>query len=270
MSSVSASEVRSRFDWSLPSAYDYTAQLTPRDWAWEFLRRNPEFQMAWWQSRDAFEITFSGSTLTIIHAHESASALERWGCLYTDAPDIDARTANIFWLPSYTPTILPMHALPASAPMPAAPLALRDLSRPLTVLHTPDDVQHVLLHGSGHNIQLAISGASILEPVHLLAKFEFGSEDMCRQVEVLHQFNNLIAGVLSAGNQEATRLRNVLQALDGSLAGASHRDIAIALFGAARVEADWNDPRQNMRDRVRRAVHRGRALMTGGYKKFLR
>ena len=58
--------------------------------------------------------------------------------------------------------------------------------------------------------------------------------------------------------------------LDGSLAGASHRNIAIALFGPERVEADWNDPGENLRDRVRRAVKRGRDLMNGGYLKFLR
>lgn len=61
----------------------------------------------------------------------------------------------------------------------------------------------------------------------------------------------------------------VLQALDGWLAGAPYRDIAVALFGEARVEADWTDPRRHLRDRVRRAVRRGRALMGGGYRTFL-
>jgi hypothetical protein len=65
------------------------------------------------------------------------------------------------------------------------------------------------------------------------------------------------------------RLRTVLQALDGWLDGASYRDIAVALFGEARVEADWTDPRRHLRDRVRRAVRRGRALMGGGYRTFL-
>ncbi|HZD52140.1 MAG TPA: DUF2285 domain-containing protein [Woeseiaceae bacterium] len=65
------------------------------------------------------------------------------------------------------------------------------------------------------------------------------------------------------------RLRAILQALDGWLDGAPYRDIAVALFGEARVEADWTDPRRHLRDRVRRAVRRGRALMKGGYRTFL-
>ncbi|WP_352912069.1 DUF6499 domain-containing protein [Mesorhizobium sp. M1252] len=31
-------------DWRDESSYDYTAHLTVRGWAWEFLRRNPAFQ----------------------------------------------------------------------------------------------------------------------------------------------------------------------------------------------------------------------------------
>lgn len=31
-------------DWRDARAYDYTAQLSRREWAWEFLRRNSDFQ----------------------------------------------------------------------------------------------------------------------------------------------------------------------------------------------------------------------------------
>ncbi|MEV8644897.1 DUF2285 domain-containing protein [Mesorhizobium ciceri] len=65
------------------------------------------------------------------------------------------------------------------------------------------------------------------------------------------------------------RLTFVLRALDGSLAGASHRELAEALIGQRRVHADWRDPRDHLRDRIRRAVTRGRALMHGGYRDFL-
>ncbi|MER9058350.1 DUF2285 domain-containing protein [Mesorhizobium sp. M0910] len=39
----------------------------------------------------------------------------------------------------------------------------------------------------------------------------------------------------------------VLRALDGALAGASHREIAEALIGRARVRSDWNDPQSPAR-----------------------
>ena len=66
------------------------------------------------------------------------------------------------------------------------------------------------------------------------------------------------------------RLRRALQVLDGSLAGATQREIAAAVFGSHRVERDWTDPRDHLRDQVRRAIHRGRALMAGGYFQLLK
>ena len=33
-------------DWRDPDSYSYTASLTRTGWAWEFLRRNPDFQAA--------------------------------------------------------------------------------------------------------------------------------------------------------------------------------------------------------------------------------
>jgi hypothetical protein len=61
----------------------------------------------------------------------------------------------------------------------------------------------------------------------------------------------------------------IIRALDGSLLGLSQRDIATALVGAERVEADWSDPGQHLRDQVRRAVRCGHELMNGGYLRLL-
>lgn len=66
------------------------------------------------------------------------------------------------------------------------------------------------------------------------------------------------------------RLYKILQALAGSLAGKSQREIAEMLVGPERVEADWRHPGQHLRDRVRRAVRRGHALMNRDYLALLR
>lgn len=69
----------------------------------------------------------------------------------------------------------------------------------------------------------------------------------------------------------AGRYGQVLQlmALDGSLAGASHREIATALLGEQRVQSDWTDPGDHLLDRIRRTVRRGHMLMNRGYRDFL-
>lgn len=59
-----------------------------------------------------------------------------------------------------------------------------------------------------------------------------------------------------------------LQALDGHLAGASERDIAIAIFGARMVMEKWHGDSE-LRAKVRYLIRRGRNLMNGGYRSLL-
>lgn len=59
-----------------------------------------------------------------------------------------------------------------------------------------------------------------------------------------------------------------LQALDGHLAGASERDIAITLFGERIVMEKWHSDSE-LRARVRYLIRRGRTIMNGGYRRML-
>jgi hypothetical protein len=73
-----------------------------------------------------------------------------------------------------------------------------------------------------------------------------------------------------AALSEARRNRLVLalRALDGRLDGATHREIAVALFGANAVpERDWIS--HELRDRTARLVRLGVAMMNGGYRRLL-
>jgi hypothetical protein len=55
-----------------------------------------------------------------------------------------------------------------------------------------------------------------------------------------------------------------LQALDAAQAGASHRDIAHALFGLEAVVLRWHEDGE-LRAQVRHLLRRAKAYMTGGY-----
>ena len=86
-----------RFDWRDRALYDYTNRFTDRGWAWEGLRRNREFQDAWQQTRSGFDWNRIGRSVTIVRAGGDENALSRWGVLYSDPPDIDARDAAVVW-----------------------------------------------------------------------------------------------------------------------------------------------------------------------------
>lgn len=55
-----------------------------------------------------------------------------------------------------------------------------------------------------------------------------------------------------------------LQALDASLAGASHRNLAQALFGVEVVQRRWHNDSE-LRAQVRHLISRGEGFMRGGY-----
>lgn len=69
--------------------------------------------------------------------------------------------------------------------------------------------------------------------------------------------------------QRRGRLKTMLRALDARLDGAAYREIAAALYGAARVAAEpWKT--SSLRDATLRLVRDGRAMVTGGYQGLLR
>ena len=137
----------------------------------------------------------------------------------------------------------------------------------------PDGRQHLLFSESGCALQLDIRGTSLSEPVRLLTDAVLPAAHLRARLVALEGLANIIGRGRFPDHRmiepRGRRLRVVLQALDGWLAGAPYREIAVALFGEARVEADWRDPRDHLRDQVRRAVRRGRELMRGGYRKLL-
>jgi len=76
----------------------------------------------------------------------------------------------------------------------------------------------------------------------------------------------------SAGIARPTRLAlfhsRALQALDGKLSGATHREIAIALFGANRVQRGWH-PGGDLRSQTSYLIKRATALMNADYRFLL-
>ncbi|RWN55699.1 MAG: DUF2285 domain-containing protein [Mesorhizobium sp.] len=185
-----------------------------------------------------------------------------------------ARSATVFWCPRRCVHVLPVVADQPSALPTGSLFDLAALSCRATVLLRPDESQHVHLRNAEHSLQLTVSGADILRPVCLRAEAIWPAALLKHRLWGLECLNALcLDGQLPARlftpERRGTRLTFVLRALDGSLAGASHREIAEALIGEGRVHSDWNDPGDHLRDRIRRAVARGRALMNGGYLDFL-
>lgn len=139
---------------------------------------------------------------------------------------------------------------------------------------TPDGSRHFLYRYSSHFLQLCICRSWPSTSAQILIEAVVSPHVLRRHLRALEVFNHLwhrgaVPGRLLSAAANFDRLRFVLRALDGSLAGASHREIAAGLIGVDRVRDSWRNDNDNLKNRIRRAVQRGRMLMTKDYRRFL-
>jgi hypothetical protein len=182
----------------------------------------------------------------------------------------------VFWRPEACASVLSATAVPIPADQVDEAV---DLTTPfaarLVLAISADGLQHVRFADEhGRALQLAVIGADLLAAPRLLRYEVVGRRRLGPRALALAQLDGLLRlrrmpKTLFPREPRGRRLRDILRALDGDLAGAPRQEIATALFGTAIVDVRWRDPRQHLQDQVRRAVHRGRNLMAGNYRMFL-
>ncbi|UAK25473.1 DNA -binding domain-containing protein [Sphingomonas nostoxanthinifaciens] len=84
-----------------------------------------------------------------------------------------------------------------------------------------------------------------------------------RRFAALHETLTVPRRLLSS--IPAAKCAAVLSTIDALAAGASLRQVAIALFGQEEVRVHWNHPSDYMKSRVRRLVAEARRLSSGGH-----
>jgi hypothetical protein len=236
--------------------------------AWEYLRRNEMFYQAC--RTETRQVRQVGERLTMI---DDPHVTSRGTCLFAASPDEDARSATVFWNPDRCPKVLRLLALPFQEGV--KPFILREETLYTSVLVAADGTQHVLIRDGVRCLQLCVRGKSLLQPVTLVFDTGGSPSSPAFQMQMLACFQDCRAGKgllerYFPPDPHAKRLTLVLRAFDGWLAGLPQREIALELYGPERVERDWRDPKENLRDQVRHAIARGRALADRGYSAFLR
>jgi hypothetical protein len=124
--------------------------------------------------------------------------------------------------------------------------------------------QHVVLRANQASIQLTIEGADLTaRPVAIT----FLVPGFAKIAEVRDRLD-LLDRVLSPNRAPSSLLpRWTTRTFDGRRAGASHKEIAILIYGPGDVAANWG---AGLRQRMQRHYSRGAALAAGGYRDFLR
>jgi hypothetical protein len=251
-------------DWSDPGKYAYVNSLPASGCAWEFLRRNPDYQRAW------------RAMSSEPHPSDAESAgAAAWGLVRFESPERDARSANVFWHLTVNREVLPVMASRAEHLEQAAKIPLTQLQCRVTSQTGRDGEQHILFAEVGRSLQLEVHGLPSLENLRLTTEIMLPPRLAAARVQALKRFSDVIThgrlrAFLYPPDKRASRLARLLQVLDGRNARAPYRDIALAIFGEERVSADWRDPGAHLRDHLRRAFRSGRELMMGGYRRLLK
>lgn len=239
--------------WHPSAAYLYVLHLDGPALAWEYLRRNADYRRDWLLSR----------------SHPESG--QHWGLRLLEDPDVDARDAHLAWFPDHD-TVLQLY--PDADPPPNADIF--EFWRIPGRKHLIHDGRRLVLVAQ----QLGCCLRAVLTPaleegmayVHALRARPapyVGYRALVGELEKLDRLKRVVTFGLAKPRPSSSSLLELhtLQALDGTLAGASLRTIATVLYGTDAVSKDWHAD-SDLRARVRRLVQRGKTLMHGGYRRM--
>ena len=237
-------------DWRDAHTYQPLLGADLSVWAWEFARRGLE------QPGGAVPVT-----------PQAGIAPEL--CFVGDGPPGDPLPIALWrWQSDGSAPVFSVE--PATNRDPAA-IDLKGLDVATLVVRTADGDQHVLVSDGRRRLRFAVVQGDVLAGP---SAFRFHLPALALGVGSLEGLRGLIAlrdtGRLASGGAptaaKAPRWLQILRAHDARRDGASHRDIAVSLFGEARVREDWGPGSDYMRMRVQRLVRAAEQAVAGGYR----
>lgn len=187
------------------------------------------------------------------------------GCDFAARPNLTALDQDVVWSPSCDGAVLLLTRRPAFLPPASAvspdPFAVgRDAPEGAYASFSEHDIRVLFLSGTVPDDQLAA-----------LVPFD---PDVLDRIDALTRMARIWLGSPPPRDTRMTteqrrRFRLKLRAADGHMNGASYREIAIAIYGAARVDTEpWKT--SPLRDAVIAFVEGGLSLIDGGYLQLLR
>ncbi len=178
----------------------------------------------------------------------------------------------VFWHPEAYPPILAVDAIPAQRDDDALDIGrLKSRAVLLRMEGQPDQLRI----GEGRAfIQLSVRSGNVACGPVLLRYAVGGLRDLEAKILTLRRLLGLaktgtLVGAMFPVARQSQRWRNILEAHDLAVLGASQRRIAEELFGVSVVARDWRGRSDYLRLRVQRALGCARRLVDGGYRALL-
>jgi hypothetical protein len=212
---------------------------------------------------------------TLLRMRRRYLRAERWGLFAFADPLRPACKTSVFWLPHMSRRTIRARCNLNVSSHSADVIRLASFRTKRVAVAGVDGVSVVTMKSGDSRTSLVAHGWPVLtRPARVTFELD-GFDELTARIDCLRMLQKLadpVSTIPGAPLPSAVdnRLRQALLALDGSLAGASYRQIATTIFGDERVRRDWDAASRFLKERTRRLVAKGRALMNGGYRDLLR
>jgi hypothetical protein len=203
---------------------------------------------------------------------QTISARRLGGCIFAENPDLPAADALVAWCDRLDPSCAKITA----ARTQKGELAFW-LDRALACASVVVDqvgIEHVIIGDAASRVALDVVSGSLLDGPAIIGVRLDNAHYAVRQLRTVQNLFRHHSGVQSAKPisrrcKSNDRIVAALRVADARNAGASHRDVAIALFGTERVGTDWNATSDSMRSKIRRLVGLADTYAAGGWRRLL-
>lgn len=181
----------------------------------------------------------------------------------------------MLWSAELDAAVVPVRADPVAPGHPDA-FELARVAACALLARGPDGREYLALSDGRRRLRLDVVGGTLLGRGPVRLEFELaGFSQLDAQLLTVRR----LLGLWGKGRflrtlfPPLTGLSHRIEALrvaDARAGGASHRDIAIALYGAPRVRADWSSHSDYLLSRIRRRIAEARRMEQGGWRTLLR
>ena len=250
-------------DWRDAAAYQPLLDADRSLFAWEWLRRNPNYREA--AERASSEESSRGLT-------EPCQPPEQWGLHAFEPPMLMTPEARPIWSAQVHPRVLCVEAASRDGE------DLFDLARldaVSTLVRALDGREHLLISDGFRAIRIdVLAGTFAGGPVELRYRLA-GLSTAERPLLTLRRFLALwrtgqFCRSVYPNEARAKRWVLMLRAYDALVSGRSQREIAAVLVRAEAGEQRWRSNSPSVRAQVQRLVRGARRMVAGGYLELLR
>lgn len=250
-------------DWRDAAAYQPLIEADRSLFAWEWLRRNPNYRAAAeraFEAADRRDPTMAGEVP------------ERWGLHAFEPPHLTVPDARPVWRAEVHPYVL---GVETGSPDGADDFALERFKGISSVVRAADGREHLLICDGLRSIRIDVLADTIIGgPVELRYRLA-GLASAAPPVLTLRRFLALwrtgrFCRSLHPTEARAKRWVLMLRAHDALAAGADQRELAAVLLSTEALEPLWRSRSPSVRSQVQRLVRGARRMASGRYLELLR